>query len=48
MTRTGPNRAEGRFDAGQAAFMQLRHTPDADGRIPYARLPEDTRSPVNR
>ncbi|MGH3809251.1 MAG: hypothetical protein ACRDRU_22050, partial [Pseudonocardiaceae bacterium] len=42
LTRTGPDRAEGRFDAGQAAFMELRHTPGTDGRIPYARLAEDT------
>jgi methyltransferase of ATP-grasp peptide maturase system len=42
LTRTGPDRAEGRFDAGQAAFMELRHTPGAIGRIPYARPPQDT------
>ncbi len=42
LTRTGPARAEGRFDAGQAAFMELRHTPGFGGRIPYARVPEDT------
>ncbi|MGH3855072.1 MAG: ATP-grasp peptide maturase system methyltransferase [Pseudonocardiaceae bacterium] len=42
LTRTGPDRAEGRFDAGQAAFMQLRHRPGTDGRIPYAQLPADT------
>jgi methyltransferase of ATP-grasp peptide maturase system len=41
LTRTGPDRAEGMFDAGQAAFMELRHAPGADGRIPYARAPED-------
>ena len=42
LTRTGPDRAEGRFDAGYAAFMELRHTPGAGGRIPYARTAEDT------
>jgi methyltransferase of ATP-grasp peptide maturase system len=41
LTRTGPEEAEGRFDVGQAAFMELRHTPGAAGRIPYARLPDD-------
>jgi methyltransferase of ATP-grasp peptide maturase system len=40
LTRTGPNRAEGRFDAGQAAFMHLRHTPGLDGRVPYTRASE--------
>lgn len=40
LTRTDPNRAEGRFDAGQAAFMQLRHTPGFGGRVPYMRAPE--------
>ncbi len=42
LTRTGPERAEGMFDAGQAAFMQLRHTPGTTERIPYTRPPEDT------
>jgi methyltransferase of ATP-grasp peptide maturase system len=41
LTRTGPQRAQGRFDAGQAAFMSLRHTPGADGRVPYTRTPCD-------
>ncbi|MGB8202335.1 MAG: methyltransferase domain-containing protein [Pseudonocardiaceae bacterium] len=41
LTRTGPNRAEGRFDAGQAAFMHLRHIPGFDGRVPYTRAPHD-------
>jgi methyltransferase of ATP-grasp peptide maturase system len=41
LTRTGPDRAEGRFDAGQAAFMYLRHTPGFDGRVPYTRAPAD-------
>jgi methyltransferase of ATP-grasp peptide maturase system len=44
LTRTGPNRAEGHFDAGQAAFMQLRHTPGFGGRAPYTRAPE--RNPI--
>jgi hypothetical protein len=42
LTRTGPDRAEGMFDAGQAAFMELRHAPGTAGRIPYARAPEGT------
>ncbi|HEY0806699.1 MAG TPA: methyltransferase domain-containing protein [Pseudonocardiaceae bacterium] len=41
LTRTGPDRAEGRFDAGQAAFMELRHTPGFAGRVPYVGLSED-------
>jgi hypothetical protein len=41
LTRTGPHRAEGRFDAGQAAFMSLRHTPGAGARVPYTRAPHD-------
>ncbi len=41
LTRTDPNRAEGMFDAGQAAFMELRHTTGTAGRIPYARVPEN-------
>lgn len=41
LTRTTPDRADGTFDTGQAAFMELRHTPGARDRIPYARLPED-------
>jgi protein-L-isoaspartate(D-aspartate) O-methyltransferase len=41
LTRTGPARAQGRFAAGQAAFMELRHTPGATGRVRYARLPDD-------
>jgi methyltransferase of ATP-grasp peptide maturase system len=41
LTRTGPQQAQGRFDAGQAAFMSLRHTSGADGRVPYARAPHD-------
>ncbi|MBW0010172.1 MAG: methyltransferase domain-containing protein, partial [Pseudonocardiales bacterium] len=42
LTRTAPDRAEGMFDAGQAAFMELRHTAGSPGRIPYARTPEDS------
>jgi hypothetical protein len=41
LTRVADNRAEGMFDAGQAAFMHLRHTPGTAGRIPYARAAED-------
>ena len=41
LTRTGPQRAEGRFDAGQAAFMSLRHRPGASERVPYTRAPRD-------
>ena len=42
LTRTGPDRAEGMFDAGQASFMELRHTPGTAGQVPYARAAEDT------
>jgi len=42
LTRVATDRAEGMFDAGQAAFMQLRHTPGAAGRIPYQRPAQDT------
>ena len=35
LTRTAEDRAEGMFDAGQAAFMELRHSPGAGGRISY-------------
>lgn len=41
LTRVTADRAEGMFDAGQAAFMELRHTPGTAGRIPYARAPQD-------
>lgn len=41
LTRTAPDRAEGMFDAGQAAFMALRHAHGAGGRTPYARLSGD-------
>jgi protein-L-isoaspartate O-methyltransferase len=37
LTRTGPDRAEGHFDAGYAAFMHLRHSPGSAARVPYAR-----------
>src|SRR5262249_9048868 len=30
-----------RFDAGQAAFMSLRHRPGASERVPYARAPRE-------
>lgn len=42
VTRTAEDRAEGMFDAGQAAFMELRHSPGTAGRIPYARVSQDT------
>jgi protein-L-isoaspartate O-methyltransferase len=41
LTRTGPDRAEGHFDPGQAAFMELRHTPGIAGRAIYTRPPEN-------
>lgn len=42
LTRVTADRAEGMFDAGQAAFMELRHTPTTAGRMPYIRAPQDT------
>ncbi|MGH3669174.1 MAG: methyltransferase domain-containing protein [Pseudonocardiaceae bacterium] len=42
LTRVTTDRAEGMFDGGQAAFMELRHTPGTADRIPYARAPQDT------
>jgi methyltransferase of ATP-grasp peptide maturase system len=42
LTRVATDRAEGMFDAGQAAFMELRHTPGTAGRIPYQRPAEST------
>jgi methyltransferase of ATP-grasp peptide maturase system len=41
LIRTGPQRAEGHFDAGQAAFMSLRHRSGASEQIPYTRSPRD-------
>ncbi|APU16615.1 MULTISPECIES: methyltransferase domain-containing protein [Actinoalloteichus] len=46
LTRTAPDRAEGMFDAGQAAFMELRHAPGAGERMSYARRSDDL--PVTR
>jgi hypothetical protein len=42
LTRLDRERAQGRFDAGAAAFMQLRHTPGFSGEVPFARAPQDT------
>uniref|UniRef100_UPI003F4948D3 methyltransferase domain-containing protein n=1 Tax=Amycolatopsis sp. CA-096443 TaxID=3239919 RepID=UPI003F4948D3 len=41
LTRTGPDRAEGRFDSGYATFMELRHAPGTSNLIPYARASDD-------
>ena len=42
LTRVAADRAEGMFDAGQAAFMELRHNPGAGPRTAYAHAADDT------